>query len=134
MGVNKIYLTWEDVYELLDKIHEQTKGEIKYVTGIPRGGILLAVLYSHRFNVQYFEFKSNHYHDLLIIDDIADTGDTFLNLKEDIKLPKTAALHYKSTSKFKPDFFGKEVPGDFGWIVYPWEKKDSKPIQDYLDN
>lgn len=132
MSIQKVFLTWDDVNALLDKIHEQTNGSIKYVTGIPRGGLLLAILYSHRFNIPYFEFKSNHYSDLLIIDDISDTGDTFLDLRQEIKNPKTAALHYKASSKFKPDFYGEEISDDYGWIVYPWEREDSETIQDYL--
>ena len=75
MGVKKVFLSWDDVNRLLDTIHAKTKGEIDYVTGIPRGGTILAIMYSHRFDVPYFEYKSNHYPRLLIIDDIADSGD-----------------------------------------------------------
>ena len=132
MGVKKIYLNWDDVYSLLDKIHEQTKGEIDYVTGIPRGGIILAVMYSHRFNIKYMEYMSNHYPKLLILDDIADTGDTLVDLKQKAPNPKTATLHYKNSSKIKPDYYGEEIDDDFGWVVYPWEREDSETIQDYL--
>jgi len=134
MNTQKVFLTWEDVYELLDNLHEQTKDSIRFVTGIPRGGIILAVLYSHRFNIPYMEFMSNHYTDMLILDDIADTGDTFIDLSDMYPKPKKGVLHYKSSSKFKPHFFAKEISDDYGWIVYPWEREDSKPIQDYLDN
>ena len=48
--------------------------------------------------------------------------------------PKFGTLHYKTSSIAKPEYFAEEIPEDFGWIVYPWEKEDSKPIQDYLDN
>lgn len=133
MGViKKIYLTWEDVYRLLDIIHQQTKGEITLVTGVPRGGTILAILYSHRFDVDYFPNISNHYPRLLVLDDIADSGGTFEKITSDAPNPKTAALHYKSSSSFKPDFYGEEISSDYGWIVYPWEKENSNPIQDYL--
>lgn len=134
MGVKRVYYSWEDVYKLLDNIHAQTKGEIDMVTGIPRGGTILAVLYSHRFDIPYFEYKSDHYPRLLIIDDIADSGDTILKWREEMSNPKFATLHYKTSSKAKPEYFAKEIPDDYGWIVYPWEKEDSKTIQDYLDN
>ena len=71
---------------------------------------------------------------MLIIDDIADTGKTFKELEKDLDTPKYAALHYKSTSVFKPDYYAEEIDDDFGWIVYPWEKKDSNAIQNYLEN
>ena len=134
MGVKRVYYSWEDVYKLLDNIHAQTKGEIDYVTGIPRGGTILAIMYSHRFEIPYMEYKSNHYPRLLIIDDIADSGETILKWREEMSNPKFATLHYKTSSKAKPEYFAKEIPDDYGWIVYPWEKEDSKTIQDYLDN
>jgi len=134
MGVKRVYYSWEDVYKLLDNIHAQTKGEIDYVTGIPRGGTILAIMYSHRFDIPYFEYKSNHYPRMLIIDDIADSGETILKWREEMFNPKFATLHYKTSSKAKPEYFAKEIPDDYGWIVYPWEKEDSKTIQDYLDN
>ena len=46
--------------------------------------------------------------------------------------PKFATLHYKTTSVAKPEYYAQEISDDFGWIVYPWEKDDSNPIQDYL--
>jgi len=134
MGVKKVYYDWDDINKLLDIIHEQTKGEIDYVTGIPRGGTILAIMYSHRFEIPYMEYKSNHYPRLLIIDDIADSGETILKWREEMSNPKFATLHYKTSSKAKPEYFAKEIPDDYGWIVYPWEKEDSKTIQDYLDN
>ena len=134
MGVEKIYLTWDDVYELLDSIHEQVKDKVRYVTGIPRGGTVLAILYSHRFDITYLEYTSNHYPDLLILDDIADSGKTFENLRKEVYNGITGALHYKESSSFKPDVFAKQISLNYGWIVYPWEKKDSNPIQNYLEN
>ena len=109
--IKKIFLTWDDVYELLDKIHEQCKGSIDYVTGIPRGGTILAIMYS---------------------DDIADSGKTIFDMRGTMFNPKFATLHYKTTSVAKPEYYGQEISDDFGWIVYPWEKDDSNPIQDYL--
>lgn len=134
MGVKKVFLSWDDVYNLLDIIHEQCKEEISYVTGVPRGGTILAIMYSHRFEVPYMQFISNHYPQMLILDDIADSGETFSKLKKEYPNPKYAALQYKETSSFKPDYYGEKIDSNYGWIVYPWEKKDSKTIQDYLDN
>jgi hypoxanthine phosphoribosyltransferase len=134
MGVKKVYYSWEDINNLLDNIYEQCKENINYVTGVPRGGTILAILYSHRFNIPYMEWRSNHYPDLLIIDDISDSGKTFKDLKKELPNPKYAALHFKDTSEFEPDYYAKKIPDEYGWIVYPWEKEDSKPIQDYLDN
>ena len=60
---------------------------------------------------------------LLIVDDVSDTGcslDFIVNLikEKGIKNFKTATLHYKPWSIFKPDYFVEET-GE--WSIYPWE-------------
>ena len=93
--MNKVYISWNQVNKLLDKIHEQASNEVKYVAGIPRGGSILAVLYSHRFNVEFMEYPSNHYPQLLILDDIADSGKTLKQWKDKFNVPLYGTLHYK---------------------------------------
>ena len=133
MAVKKVYITWEEVNSLLDIIYSKVGNKFKYVTGIPRGGTILAVLYSHRFNIKYMP-GANVDPNQLIIDDIADSGGTLELWKNTFPTCTFATLHYKSISKIKPEIYAKEIDEDYGWIVYPWEKDDSKTIQDYLDN
>jgi hypoxanthine phosphoribosyltransferase len=62
---------------------------------------------------------------VLVVDDVADTGDTYvqtLNYLEgcDTKDVRTAAMHYKTSSTFIPDYWG-EMQEDWKWIIYPWE-------------
>ena len=132
--MKKVFVTWGQVNKLLDKIHEQSGNQVEYVSGIPRGGVILAVLYSHRFNVQYLEHPSNHYPHLLILDDIADSGITLKKWKESLNVPLYGTLHYKKSSCIEPDFYGSKLIKEDRWIVYPWEKKDSNTIQNYLEN
>lgn len=134
MGIKKIYLTWDDVNKLLDKLYKQVRGNVTVVTGIPRGGTILAILFSHRFDIEYTRWPSNHYPEMLIIDDIADSGVTLEKWKREFNVPKFGTLHYKNISKVKPDYFAEEIDENYGWIVYPWEKENSKSIQDYLEN
>ena len=132
--MDKTFITWNQVNKLLDKIHDQTQGGFDYVSGIPRGGLILAVLYSHRFGVEFMEYPSNHYHNLLILDDIADSGKTLKKWTEKLNIPYFATLHYKGSSCVEPDFYGRKMIKEDKWIVYPWENKDSKTIQNYLEN
>jgi hypoxanthine phosphoribosyltransferase len=132
--ISKVYITWGQVNKLLDKIHKQIGSNINYVAGIPRGGTILAILYSHRYEIEYMENPSNHYPSLLILDDIADTGKTLKEWKDRINVPYYATLHYKKSSIIEPDYYGKKLIKEDKWIVYPWERKDSKSIQDYLKN
>jgi len=62
--------------------------------------------------------------DLLVIDDVTDTGRTLIAAREYLQslrpaTIKTGVIHHKTTSAFIPDFYAKMVP-DWHWIVYPW--------------
>lgn len=62
--------------------------------------------------------------DLLVIDDVTDTGDTLEAALEYIhsqnpQSVKTGVLHHKTNSSFIPDYYAKVVEG-WHWIVYPW--------------
>ncbi len=61
---------------------------------------------------------------ILVVDDVADTGDTFFVVTDHInrKNPaeiRTAVLHYKTSSIFIPDYWG-EKQDEWKWIIYPW--------------
>ena len=67
----------------------------------------------------------NGFKNILIVDDISDSGDTFikvLNLLKE-KYPnlnfKTLSIFYKPTSKFKPDLYFHQTTE---WIKFFWEK------------
>jgi uncharacterized protein len=61
--------------------------------------------------------------DVVIVDDITDTGDSMKVALEYIKTlnpktVKTAALRNINGSKFTPDYFGDEIT--WRWVVFPW--------------
>jgi hypoxanthine phosphoribosyltransferase len=123
---NKLYISWEDVNILVEDLCNTitTSGaQIKSITGIERGGLIPAVMISHKLHIPYVT-KINK--DTLVVDDICDTGETLKNTVAGY----TATLHYKKTAGFTPDFYAKEIGTE--WIVYPWERKDSEAVQDYL--
>ena len=123
---NKVFVYWDDITVLVDELCHTivTSGvQIKSITGIERGGLIPAVMISHKLNIPYVT-KINK--DTLVVDDICDSGETLKN----IIAGYTATLHYKKTAVFTPDFYSKEVGDE--WIVYPWERTDSETIQDYL--
>lgn len=123
---HKVYLSWDDINILVEDLCNtiaSSGAHITSITGIKRGGLIPAVMISHKLNIPYVDRINK---DTLVVDDICDTGET---LKKSIAL-YTATLHYKPTAGFTPDFYAKEVGSD--WIVYPWERKDSDAVQDYL--
>ena len=58
--------------------------------------------------------------DVILVDDICDTGDTALAWKR--KGYKIATHYYKKDALVQPDFWLKTK--DDKWIVFPWEKQD----------
>lgn len=123
---NKVFVYWDDISVLVDELCNTITSsgvQIKSITGIERGGLIPAVMISHKLNIPYVN-KINK--DTLVVDDICDSGETLKNMVAGY----TATLHYKKTASFTPDFYSKEVGDE--WIVYPWERTDSETIQDYL--
>lgn len=63
---------------------------------------------------------------ILIVDDVSDSGKSLVLADRYVKAldpaqAKTAAIHFKPGSIFKPDFFDSTTKA---WIVYPWEKDE----------
>ena len=125
---NKIYLGWDDINDLVNTLCEKIITEqpnIDSVFGLKRGGLIPAVMISHKLGLPWSDVMLPN---TLVVDDICDTGVT---LKNTIGC-NTAVLYYKShTSCYTPNIYAKEHKGD-EWLIFPWEKKDSEPIQDYL--
>lgn len=122
----KVYLSWDDIEILTDELCKKIVKsgiQITSVTGLERGGLIPAVLISHKLNIPYVYSID---YTTLVIDDICDTGETLNKLVT----PLTAVLHHKPAAKHTPKFFAQEVGDE--WIVYPWERRDSEAIQDYL--
>ncbi|NEU57664.1 phosphoribosyltransferase [Halorussus sp. MSC15.2] len=70
--------------------------------------------------------------DVLIIDDIADTGGSIERAEEyvserDAGEIRTATLQLLQTSEFEPDYIGERLD-EWAWIVYPWNF-----IEDMID-
>ena len=132
----KEFVSWELIEDCVTDIAfylKDTGKDFKGVFGVPRGGSLLAVMLSHKLDIPYItEFWRVGDGDIVVIDDIADTGKTFQFYKEQ---PETKDAHYVTIhehkqSIVKPDYSVIEKVDK--WIVYPWETTNSEEIQDYL--
>jgi len=61
---------------------------------------------------------------VLVVDEVVDTGATMSKIVRiirslGVKSVKTAVLHYKSTSAYKPDYYVEKLE-KWVWIFYPW--------------
>ena len=125
---NKIYLGWDDINDLVNTLCEKIITDlpnIDSVHGIKRGGLSPAVLVSHKLGLPWSDVMLPN---TLVIDDICDTGVT---LKNTVGVYTAVLYHKPHTSCYTPNIYAQKHDGD-EWIIFPWEKKDSEQIQDYL--
>jgi len=126
------------INELICKIKKSDFiDRIKYVYGIDRGGLPISVHISHCLNIHHIcseekfidilsNIKDNKV--ILIVDDICDSGKTFIDLNKKYSEHKSniifSSLYYKPHSNFKPQFYIQET---LNWIYFPWESLHEDP-------
>lgn len=142
-------VSWSDVMTYLLRIVEGMGGDgfrPDVVVGIMRGGVIAARLIGDLLGVDSISLMEIKFYKgigergeepritqpltinvkgkrVLVIDDIADSGNTMRTAIDYIKgmnplQVKTATLLLKPWTKFKPDYYGGETTM---WIVFPWE-------------
>jgi len=133
----KEFISWEQYQHAIDKLVWYYKKSTRIpecgaVYGLPRGGLPIAVSLSHKLGLpllmNYYDRKIVTEKNILVVDDIADTGNTLKDFDNEHNILFT--IHYHSQSITKPDFWMWDKKDK--WIVYPWETEDSETIQDYL--
>jgi hypoxanthine phosphoribosyltransferase len=133
----KIQYSWEWVNIQLDNIGEKLEAieRPQFVTGIPRGGLIPAILVSHKFKIPYIGLEAAKTlpgalkKEVLVLDDISDSGNTLKQIERHNFITATLAVRYNSL--YIPTYIGTTIRDDH-WMVFPWEDTSSKTIQDYL--
>ena len=77
----KRYLSWKDVEDLIDILHSNIiESNLKFdkIYGISRGGLIPAVLLSHKMGVPLTNYAYTK--NTLIVDDICDSGKTLTEM------------------------------------------------------
>ena len=134
--MDRLEIEWSDVEDLVDILAEGIANNIdgiKFIHGLSRGGLIPAVMLSHKLNIPMTEVPHTYGSwQVLIVDDIADSGHTLRHW--DMNGYQTAVLHYKpKTSKTIPTIWSTQhETGE--WIVYPWEQPQALTVQDYKLN
>ena len=120
--MKKVFLNWDDIEGLVDILSKNIETDkYKGLFGVPRGGLIPAVMISHRTGLKLVDKISDK---ILVVDDILDTGETLKNIKNDI-----VCLHKKPQTITEPIVYSELIDNDF-WIVYPWELDDSEEKRD----
>jgi len=132
--MDKRYLSWNDIDRAISRIVasiNSSEVKINAVGGLPRGGLIPAVMLSHRLSIPFVSQAQlqTTIGNILIVDDISDSGRTLKRFKFEENI-YTATLHWKQSSEYQPHYFW-EIAYENEWIVYPWENKDSQTKPDY---
>jgi hypothetical protein len=102
---------FEEGIKIIARQIKKSKTKIDGIYGVPRGGLIPAVRLSHLLKIPLTMFITPC---TLIVDDVADSGNTIANWKYN----KIATLYYKPHCSIEPDFYAFETKN---WIVFPWE-------------
>ena len=136
-SVEKVFLSWGDIQAAVEILANRiTSSGIKIaaIGGLPRGGLVPAVMLSHKMGIPFVS-QANIAKvpgNILIVDDICDSGETLKQFKFEENV-YTATIHHKRSAAVEPNFF-YQLAYENQWIVYPWENKDSDTVADYLKN
>lgn len=146
-------VTWEEFRKLTYLLGErvgESQLKLDLIVAIARGGLTVAQLLSDQLALPIAAFTVESYKNLkqqqlphityglsaslshkkiLLVDDICDTGKTFLRgltyleelevRREDIK---TLALISKPHAQYSPDFFAKSTSA---WAIFPYEVRET---------
>src|SRR3990167_3293454 len=111
-GEKEIKITWKQfditIKELVKKITNSNE-KFDAVFGIPRGGLITAVKLSHLLKISLVTEITKEYKNILVVDDISDTGKTLQNLKDILDRSsvkyKIATLFFRGGSSVNPNYY-----------------------------
>lgn len=119
--MNQIKLTYDQVYELADKLAEEVPLSCVKAYAIPRGGVPAAL--AVRGRMSWLRLVDDPANADLFIDDIVDSGATMEYWCD--RYPGTPFCALIDRSR-------KDCPYPEGWIVFPWERTGPSSIQDNI--
>lgn len=142
-------LDWQQVHQsarTLAALIRQSGFRPQLIIAIGRGGYVPArILADYLDMMELSAIRVEHYHgaekqrqarvqyplghdingqDILLVDDVSDSGDTYkvaLDYLTTLQagIIKTAALHHKTVSAYVPDYYA-ELIEQWRWLTYPW--------------
>ena len=147
--MDKDYLSWSKTDEAIWTLHDEIFREFTpdIIVGVARGGLIPAVRISHISNNTLLRVVDVKFYtdidkrqekpniavplleniknlNVLIVDDVADTGKTLVEVKKHViekeaKEVRIAVIAKKPHSIIDPDYYVFETDK---WIIFPWEK------------
>lgn len=150
MNDNEIHYTYNHMHKMSVQLAERIKDSVKRIdilAAICRGGLIPGVIISHHLKIplRTIEWSTRdggqktYYADIeedleqgkniVLIDDINDSGRTFVELLEDWRYDKslpgkviTSTLFQRYNTQRPSDLYIELIEND-KWLCFPWEKK-----------
>ena len=142
-------VSWNEIHVASKKLAQllRDKGPFKGIVAVTRGGMVPACLLARELDIRVIETVSYVSYDhqaqstgkvtkpaslagdgegWLIVDDLADTGNTFRGLREIMPKGHYACFYVKPQGAPTADTYVTEVSQDT-WIFLPWEDQDFPP-------
>ncbi|MEN8176625.1 MAG: phosphoribosyltransferase, partial [Pseudomonadota bacterium] len=150
MSASYEYVSWNRFYRLCGVLYHRIDASgfrPDLIIAIARGGYPVARVLADYFDIMdLVSLKVEHYRgpekmpaavvryplaadvsgrQVLVVDDVSDTGESFAAALRHIggrgrpAALRTAVLHHKQTSEIVPDFIGQRIIR-WRWISYPW--------------
>ncbi len=135
--MDKKFITWRIYDVIIKKIVKEIKKsgeEYDAIGTLSRGGYVPAVHIANLLDIRHI-YEINAYttaeikemKNLLIVDDVTDSGDT-LSRYRDLNLD-IVCVCLKPSTVVKPTYPAMEIMDD-EWVVFPWESKNSITMKD----
>ena len=151
---NKLWYKWDEMrrdVNTLCRTITLDKFDPQVIVGLSRGGLTPGVMMSHWFQKPFKPIKASirdfpDWEDylpkktderVLIVDDICDSGETFIKIQEHLKnasdLPvevRFASLWWNNECEFEPHYYVQDCAKDTNnvWIHFPWEHWWNAPV------
>jgi len=114
-------ISWSEIEKccdkLVDEIVERHLDSSKInMYAIPRGGLIPAVIISHKLNMKMVQ-RPNRYS--IIIDDIEDSGKTLNKYRKNYCSYVLFSKRMRSNDVFSAKYVKKNI-----WIKFPWENNE----------
>ena len=140
---DKIYISWEEFHQDVKSVCEKIKNSGTYnkIVAISRGGLLPAGIIAyeldirncHAINIATYigdeHRELDHLDNLddvgeinsqtLIVDDLADSGQTFRLLRQEFTKARFVSIYSKPAGLKEVDIYARELPDQ--WVVFPWD-------------
>ena len=120
--MNKENVSWTQIEDFVtDLVNIHKEENFVGVYGLPRGGLVIAVMLSNRLNIPMLLAPCEG---CVIVDDIADSGKSLIHYTiNDTQFNRyyIATLYVDDRSIVKPNY--SKYKKDGKWLVFPWESK-----------